>query len=148
VTAVDRLLEKHDFRPRQAFKTEAGKHNMPNRDEQFKNIERLKKEYHSLGNPVMSMDVKKELIGNFYRPGWIYMTEPVRVNDHDKDVVSVTEADKKERARSGSAVRKVIKVRTVAALQLLSCTLSKEVLTDCCTDLSIKLCGPHMLPDG
>ena len=84
VTVVDRLLEKHDFRPRQAFKTEAGKHNIPNRDEQFKNIERLKKEYHSQGNPVMSMDVKKkELIGNFYRPGKIYTTEPVRVNDHD-----------------------------------------------------------------
>ena len=54
------LLEKHDFRPRQAFKTEAGKLNIPYRDAQFKNIERLKEEYHSQGNPVMSMDVKKK----------------------------------------------------------------------------------------
>ncbi|MDM8554240.1 hypothetical protein QUF75_05870 [Desulfococcaceae bacterium HSG7] len=53
VTAVDRLLEKYDFHPRQAFKTEVGKHNIPNRDEQFKNIECLKKEYHSQGDPVM-----------------------------------------------------------------------------------------------
>ena len=32
----------------------------------------------------MSMDVKKkELMGNFYRPGKLYTTEPIRVNDHD-----------------------------------------------------------------
>jgi len=58
-TVVDQLLKKHDFRPRQAFKTEAGKKNIPLRDEQFKNIERLKKEYTDAGNPVLSMDVKK-----------------------------------------------------------------------------------------
>jgi len=60
VTVVDQLLKKHHFRPRQAFKTEAGKKNIPYRDEQFKNIERLKQEYHTLGNPVLSMDVKKK----------------------------------------------------------------------------------------
>ena len=84
VTVVDQLLKKHDFCPRQAFKAEAGKQNIPHRDEQFKNIERIKEEYHTQGNPVMSMDVKKkELIGNFYRPGKLYTTEPLRVNDHD-----------------------------------------------------------------
>ena len=61
VTVVDRLLEKHDFRPRQAFKVEAGKPNIPHRDEQFKHIERLKEEYHAQGNPVISMDVKKRI---------------------------------------------------------------------------------------
>ena len=60
VTAVDQLLEKHNFRPRQAFKAEAGKKNIPDRDEQFKNIGRLKEEYRAAGNPVMSMDVKKK----------------------------------------------------------------------------------------
>ena len=59
VTVVDQLLEKHNFRPRQAFKVEAGKKNIPQRDEQFKNIERLKQEYTEEGNPVLSMDVKK-----------------------------------------------------------------------------------------
>lgn len=59
VTVVDQLLEKHNFRRRQAFKTEAGKQ-VPQRDEQFKNIERLKQEHHQQGNPVMSMDVKKK----------------------------------------------------------------------------------------
>jgi hypothetical protein len=58
-TVIDQLLKKHGFRPRQAFKTEAGKKNIPQRDEQFKNIERLNKEYTDSGNPVLSMDVKK-----------------------------------------------------------------------------------------
>ena len=59
VTVVDQLLKKHNFRRRQAFKSEAGKQ-VPQRDEQFKNIETLKQEYHKQGNPVMSMDVKKK----------------------------------------------------------------------------------------
>ena len=60
VTVVDQLLEKHNFRSRKAFKVEAGKKNIPNRDEQFKNIECLKEEYRAQGNPVMSMDVTKK----------------------------------------------------------------------------------------
>jgi hypothetical protein len=66
VTVVDRLLEKHGFRPRQAFKSEAGKKNVPQRDEQFNNIERLKQEYQIKGNPVMSMDVKKRNDREFF----------------------------------------------------------------------------------
>lgn len=60
VTVVDQLPEKHDFRPRQAFKAGAGKRNIPHRDGQFKNIGRLKEEYHAQGNPVMGMEVKKK----------------------------------------------------------------------------------------
>ena len=60
-TVIDQLLKKHNFRPRQAFKTEAGKKNIPHRDEQFKNIDRLRKEYTDAGNPVLSMDVKKRI---------------------------------------------------------------------------------------
>jgi hypothetical protein len=60
VTVVDQLLKKHHFRPRQAFKSEAGKKNIPQRDEQFKNIDRLKETYTNAGNPVLSMDVKKK----------------------------------------------------------------------------------------
>jgi hypothetical protein len=59
VTVVDQLLEKHNYRRRQAFKTEAGK-SVPQRDEQFQNITALKQAYHEQGNPVMSMDVKKK----------------------------------------------------------------------------------------
>lgn len=59
VTVVDQLLEKHDYRRRQAFKTEAGKQ-VAQRDEQFQNISKLKAAVHEQGNPVMSMDVKKK----------------------------------------------------------------------------------------
>ena len=59
VTVVDQLLEKHGYRRRQAFKTEAGKQ-VAQRDEQFQNISKLKAVFHKQGNPVMSMDVKKK----------------------------------------------------------------------------------------
>ena len=57
--------------------------NIPQCDEQFKNIERLKQEYTAQGNPVLSMDVKKELIGNFFRSGKLFTKETVRVNNPD-----------------------------------------------------------------
>ena len=59
-TVVQQLLKKHNFRARKAFKSEAGKSNIPNRDEQFKNINKLKEEYTKNANPVISMDVKKK----------------------------------------------------------------------------------------
>ena len=59
VTIVDQLLEKHDFRRRQAFKSVAGKQ-VAGRDEQFKNIENLIEDARQQGNPVMSMDTKKK----------------------------------------------------------------------------------------
>ncbi len=59
VTVVDQLLAKHGFRRRQAFKSVAGKQ-VAQRDEQFKNIEKIKKSAQAAGNPVMSMDVKKK----------------------------------------------------------------------------------------
>lgn len=59
VTVVDQLLEKHNFRKRKAVKTLAtGKSN--DRNEQFERIEQLKQSYQASGNPVMSMDTKKE----------------------------------------------------------------------------------------
>jgi hypothetical protein len=59
VTVVDQLLEKYNFRKRQAVKTLAtGK--SEHRKEQFETIERLKQRYQAAGNPVMSMDTKKE----------------------------------------------------------------------------------------
>lgn len=59
VPVVEQLLDRHDFRPRKAFKSEAGKE-VDNRDEQFENIENLVEYAHENGNPVMSMDVKKK----------------------------------------------------------------------------------------
>lgn len=59
VTVVDQLLDKHDFRRRQAFKSEAGKP-VEDRDKQFKKIEKLVASARENGNPAMSMDVKKK----------------------------------------------------------------------------------------
>jgi hypothetical protein len=60
VSVVDDLLEKNNFRKRKPFKNVAGGNN-EFRDDQFKNIERLKQEYEAQGNPVISMDVKKRV---------------------------------------------------------------------------------------
>jgi hypothetical protein len=59
VTVVDQLLEKPHYRNRKAQKRLAtGTH--PQRNEQFENIERLQAAYQAAGNPVLSMDTKKE----------------------------------------------------------------------------------------
>lgn len=59
VTVVDQLLEKHNYRKRKAQKRLAtGTH--PQRDQQFENIEQIKARYQVVGNPVLSMDTKKE----------------------------------------------------------------------------------------
>lgn len=59
VTVVDQLLEKYDYRKRQAVKKRRGG-GSENRDAQFQNIDRLKGEYQKSGNPVLSMDTKKK----------------------------------------------------------------------------------------
>jgi len=59
VTVVDQLLKRHDFRRRQAFKSMSSKQ-VEQRDEQFKNIEKIVKQAEEKENPVMSMDVKKK----------------------------------------------------------------------------------------
>ncbi len=54
------------------------------RNAQFENIARLKKEYLEAGLPVISIDTKKkELMGDFYRDGVIDVQETIEVNDHD-----------------------------------------------------------------
>jgi len=80
---VARLLHQHGYRRRKAQKKAAmGRH--PDRNAQFKNIARLKKEYQDAGLPVISIDTKKkELLGNFHRDGVIETQETIVVNDHD-----------------------------------------------------------------
>lgn len=59
VSVVDQLLDKHNYRKRKAQKRLAtGAH--PERNEQFENIEQIKARYETAGNPVLSMDTKKE----------------------------------------------------------------------------------------
>ncbi|MGK5091284.1 hypothetical protein WDW89_04610 [Deltaproteobacteria bacterium TL4] len=56
---VEQLLEKHGYSRRAALKN-ISTGTSENRDEQFKNIERLKEEYRQQGNPIISMDAKKK----------------------------------------------------------------------------------------
>ena len=81
---VRQLLKKHGYRLRKAQKRKSMKNQVPDRNEQFDNILRLKSEYMEAGNPVISMDTKKkENLGNFYREGRLYTLEELEVNDHD-----------------------------------------------------------------
>ena len=81
---VRQLLKKHGYRLRKAQKRKSMKNKVPDRNEQFDNILKLKSEYMNAGNPVISMDTKKkEHLGNFYRDGRLYTLEELKVYDHD-----------------------------------------------------------------
>jgi len=81
---VRQLLKKHGYRLRKAQKRKSMKKNVPDRNEQFDNILKLKSEYQKTGNPIVSMDTKKkEYLGNFYRDGHLYTLEELQVLDHD-----------------------------------------------------------------
>jgi len=83
---VSQLLRKHKYRKRKALKKKTMGPRNPNRNAQFENIARLKKEYLKAGLPVISMDTKKkELLGNFYREGKIDTEETIETNDHDSN---------------------------------------------------------------
>lgn len=83
VKVVRRLLKKHNYRRRKAQKTQTMKQ-VPQRNEQFENIARLKAEYQEAGNPVVSIDTKKkELLGNYYREGRLYTQQVLSTYDHD-----------------------------------------------------------------
>ena len=83
VTVVTQLLKKHHYTRRKARKQiPLGKH--PDRNLQFENIARLRQQYEDSDDPIVSMDTKKkELIGNFYRDGRLYVLKTVRTLDHD-----------------------------------------------------------------
>jgi hypothetical protein len=83
VHIVGQLLDRHDFHRRKAQKDLPMGQNR-DRDAQFGNLARLKQEYLDGGAPVLSIDTKKrELLGNFYRPGTLLTTQTLRTFDHD-----------------------------------------------------------------
>jgi len=59
VTVVKKLLKKHGFTKRKAFKNKSIG-SSKNRNEQFEKITQLKEQYFLDGNPVISMDTKKK----------------------------------------------------------------------------------------
>jgi hypothetical protein len=80
---VRSILEELGLSVRQAAKDEATCH-FAARDEQFQNIARLRDHYRREGWPILSIDTKKkELLGDFFRPGTAYTNGYVRVLDHD-----------------------------------------------------------------
>src|SRR4051794_19534320 len=69
---VSQLLKKHRYRRRKARKARTMGPRHPDRNAQFENIGRLRRQYLAAGLPVVSIDTKKkELIGDFYRDGVI-----------------------------------------------------------------------------
>jgi len=66
-------------------KTKEGKDH-PDRDEQFKHINKVVKKFLRISEPVISVDTKKkELVGNYKNPGkeWKSKGSPEEVNGHD-----------------------------------------------------------------
>jgi hypothetical protein len=71
------------LRRRQAVKSESNC-DFPLRDEQFQHLAARRRWYERRGWPVLSIDTKKkELLGEFFRPGRAYTDGVVRVLDHD-----------------------------------------------------------------
>lgn len=83
VTVVDRLLESFDLGRRKPQKVKT-MHDAVDRDAQFRHIAALKQEFLAGGLPVLSMDTKKkEIVGDYVRPGRVLSTAPLRGWDHD-----------------------------------------------------------------
>jgi Rhodopirellula transposase DDE domain len=80
---IRRLLRQFQVGRRTARKKKTMGHH-PDRNAQFENIARLRREYQEAGDPVISIDTKKkELLGNFHRPGPTYTAQTVETFDHD-----------------------------------------------------------------
>jgi hypothetical protein len=83
VKAVATLLRRFHFGRRQAQKKLSPKRH-PQRDQQFRNIQRLRAAYAASLNPIISVDTKKkEFVGNLFRDGHLYTQETIQTLDHD-----------------------------------------------------------------
>jgi hypothetical protein len=82
-SSIRRLLKQQDYSLKANRKAVATTHH-PQRDLQFRYIERVKRRFIQAGHPVISVDTKKkELIGNFKNAGQTWTLEADLVNDHD-----------------------------------------------------------------
>jgi Rhodopirellula transposase DDE domain len=79
---VRRLLQEHQYSLKTNRKERS--ESSPERDRQFRYIERVKQLFIRAGHPVISVDSKKkEVIGDFKNPGRLWQREPEEVNVHD-----------------------------------------------------------------
>jgi hypothetical protein len=84
VKSVARLLRRHGLGRRKAQKKLSPGKRHPQRDQQFRKVERLRAEYEASPNPIISVDTKKkEFVGNLYREGRLYTQEAAHTLDHD-----------------------------------------------------------------
>ena len=75
---IRRLLRRLKVGCRTARKKKTMGHH-PDRNSQFENIARLRREFQDANQPIISIDTKKkELLGNFHRPGQTYTEQAVR----------------------------------------------------------------------
>lgn len=80
---VCRLLKEMEFSLRANVKSDEGKQH-PDRDAQFRYINKQARAFIKNGDPVISVDTKKkELIGNFKNPGQTWRRKAKIVNAHD-----------------------------------------------------------------
>ncbi|MDA9004033.1 ISAzo13 family transposase [bacterium] len=84
--SVANLLHELDYSLQANRKTDEGKEGHPDRDDQFKHINKKSKSFIRGRCPVISVDTKKkELVGNYHNNGreWQYKSRPIVVLDHD-----------------------------------------------------------------
>lgn len=80
---VARILKNQGYSLQSNKKMLSGKDH-PDRDAQFKHINRLVTSFSQTNDPVISVDTKKkELVGNFKNNGQIWTKETIEVLDHD-----------------------------------------------------------------
>ena len=80
---INKLLKKHGYVKRKPQKKQRIGTNK-NRNSKFENIAMLDTQYREAGNPIITFDTKKkEVLGNLYRPGTLYTTEPFITLDQD-----------------------------------------------------------------
>jgi hypothetical protein len=80
---VRRLLRKLKIGRRTARKKKSMGHH-PDRNAQFEALAGHRRAYEAAGEPVISVDTKKkELLGNFHRPGTTFTARTVETFDHD-----------------------------------------------------------------
>jgi hypothetical protein len=93
--AIARMMREDGYSLQAMAKVVEGKKQHPDRDAQFGYVSAKIAEYQAAGEPVVSVDGKKEMLGLYGRDGraWRPKGEPVRVRDHDfadKDTVRIS----------------------------------------------------------
>lgn len=80
---IKKMLALRAYKKRKLLKMNELKQ-VPGRNEQFDHIHTLRQSFIQEDLPILSIDTKKkELLGNFHRPGSNYSTAAQKVNDHD-----------------------------------------------------------------